>query len=182
MTSIPGAILGVLLDKKLEVYSTPIAFHWAPLLVGGCLILFGVVLWAVDRFVSRQDSIEKMTWAKSAGIGLAQAVALVPGVSRSGATITAGRGFGLSREAAARYSFMAALPIIAGAAVWGLKDVPLHTLFSLDWVLGFVASAIVSLLVVRWMLAYVRRHSLSLFMWYRIAFGIFVIALFFIRG
>lgn len=182
VTSIPGAIFGVLLDKKIEVYSSPAEFHAAPLIVGIALIVFGVLLWAVDRFVARQDPLTGMTWPKAAMIGLAQALALIPGVSRSGATMTAGRGLGLSREAVARYSFMAALPIIAGAAVWGLKDVGLSTLLSLDWVLGFVAAAISSLIFMRWMLGYVRKHSFSVFMWYRVALGVFVIGLFLIRG
>jgi undecaprenyl-diphosphatase len=97
--------------------------------------------------------------------------------------MTAGRASGLSREAVAKYSFMAALPIIAGAAVFGLKDVhPLSTLLSLDWVVGFVFSLISSVVLMRWMLDYVKRHSFSLFMWYRIALGVFVIALFLFRG
>jgi undecaprenyl-diphosphatase len=182
ITSIPGAIFGVLLDKKIEVYSDPAAFHWAPLMVGVALILFGVLLWAVDRYTRRAQPLEKMNWLRALIIGLAQAVALIPGVSRSGATMTAGRASGLSREAVAKYSFMAALPIIAGAAVFGLKDVPLSTLLSLDWVIGFVFSLISSVVLMRWMLAYVKRHSFSIFMWYRIALGILVIALFLIRG
>lgn len=181
VTSIPGAILGALFDAPLEKYSTPSLFHYAPLLVGGCLAVFGVVLWAVDRFVVSQEPIGSMTWGRSLMIGLAQAVALVPGVSRSGATMTAGRSLGLSREASARYSFLAAAPIIGGAALWGLRHVPLSTLLSLDWVLGFAAAAVSSFFFVRWMLAYVQRHSYSAFMWYRIAAGLCVIVLFFVR-
>jgi undecaprenyl-diphosphatase len=181
ITSVPGAILGALFDTPLEKYSTPSLFHYAPLLVGGCLALFGVVLWAVDRFVARQEPIGSMTWGRSLMIGLAQAVALVPGVSRSGATMTAGRSLGLSREASARYSFLAAAPIIGGAAVWGLRHVPLSTLLSLDWVLGFAAAAVSSFFFVRWMLGYMQRHSYSVFTWYRIVAGVCVIALFFFR-
>jgi undecaprenyl-diphosphatase len=182
LTSVPGAIFGVLLDKKIEKYSSPVDFHAAPLLVGGMLIVFGVLLWAVDRYTVRKQPIEKMNWLRALLIGLAQAVALIPGVSRSGATMTAGRATGLSREAVAKYSFMAALPIIAGAAVFGLKDVPISTLFSLDWAIGFVAAFISSVLLMRWMLSYVRDHSFSLFMWYRVALGLAVIALFLVRG
>jgi undecaprenyl-diphosphatase len=194
LTSFPGGVIGVLLDKPLERWSTPYIpgaqgtgldqefFRQAPLLLGVCLIVFGVVLWAADRFVARKDPLVAMTWWKALTIGVAQAVALIPGVSRSGSTMTAGRLVGLERETVARYSFMAAAPIIAGAAVWGLKDVPLHQLLSLDWVLGFVASAITSIIVMRWMLNYVKRHSFSVFMWYRIAFGILVIAVFFAHG
>jgi len=172
----------VLLDKKIEIYSSPADFHWAPLVVGLALILFGVLLWAVDKYTTRQQPLEKMNWLRALLIGLAQAVALIPGVSRSGATMTAGRATGLSREAVAKYSFMAALPIIAGAALFGLKDVPLSTLFSLDWVIGFVASLVSSALLMRWMLAYVKRHSFAVFMWYRIVLGVAVIALFLVRG
>jgi undecaprenyl-diphosphatase len=182
LTSIPGAIFGVLLDKKVEIYSSPLDFHWAPLVVGIALILFGVLLWAVDRYTTRHAPLEKMNWLRALLIGLAQALALIPGVSRSGATMTAGRASGLSREAVAKYSFMAALPIIGGAAVVGLKDVPLATLFSVDWVLGFTMALISSIVFMRWMLAYVRTHSFSVFMWYRIALGVFVIALFLVRG
>ncbi|NTW27856.1 MAG: undecaprenyl-diphosphate phosphatase [Coriobacteriia bacterium] len=181
-TSIPGAIIGVLFDSKIEKYSSPLEFHFAPLLIGVALILFGVLLWAVDRYVGRQDPLAKMTWGKAALIGLAQAAALLPGVSRSGATMTTGRALGLSRDATARYSFMAALPIIGGAALFGLRDVPLNQLLSLDWVLGFIAAAASSLLFMRLMLSYVRKHSFAVFMWYRIALGVFVIALFFLRG
>ena len=182
LTSVPGALFGVLLDKKIEKYSSPLDFHWAPLVVGIALIAFGVLLWAVDHYTVRKQPLEKMNWLRALLIGLAQALALIPGVSRSGATMTAGRATGLSREAVAKYSFMAALPIIAGAAVFGLKDVPLATLFSLDWVLGFLAALVSSVLLMRWMLAYVRKHSFALFMWYRVALGIFVIALFLVRG
>jgi undecaprenyl-diphosphatase len=193
LTSIPGALFGVAFDQKLERLSTPDVpgavpsgidaqtFHYAPLVLGIALIVFGIVLWATDRYVKRSDPLEKMTWLKALLIGVAQAVALIPGVSRSGATMTAGRLFGLEREAVARYSFMAAAPIIGGAALFGLRHVPLHTLLSLDWVIGFLAAAISSVIVMRWMLSYIRRHSFSIFMWYRVAFGVLVIAVFFLR-
>lgn len=194
LTSIPGALFGVLFDKKLESLSTPdvagqsatgidaATFHYAPLLLGVCLMVFGVVLWAADRYVTRKAPLETMTWATALLIGVAQAAALIPGVSRSGSTMTAGRLLGLEREAVARYSFMAAAPIIAGAAVFGLRDVPLAQLLSLDWVLGFAAAAVSSALCMRWMLGYVKRNSFAVFMWYRLAFGALVISVFFIRG
>jgi undecaprenyl-diphosphatase len=188
LTSVPGAVVGVAFESKLEHVSTPVipgvsdGFAYAPLLLGVALIVFGVILWAADRFVQRNEPLESMTWVTALTVGLAQAAALIPGVSRSGATMTAGRLMGLKREAVARYSFMAAAPIIGGAAIYGLKDVSLGTLFSLDWVLGFAASAVSSVLVMRWMLSYVRRNSFAVFMWYRIAFGVLVIVVFLIRG
>lgn len=194
LTSIPGGLIGVAFASRLEYLSTPdvpghsatgidaATFHYAPLLLGVCLIVFGIVLWAADHFVTRKDPLASMSWWRALLIGLAQALALIPGVSRSGSTMTAGRLVGLDREGVARYSFMAAAPIIAGAAVFGLRDVPLAQLFSVDWVLGFLAAAISSVLVMRWMLGYVRNHSFAIFMWYRIAFGTLVIAAFFLRG
>ncbi|MGV8082615.1 MAG: undecaprenyl-diphosphate phosphatase [Coriobacteriia bacterium] len=182
VTSIPGGLFGVLFEGKIEKYSSPVNFHYAPLIVGIALIFFGVLLWAVDRFSAGRKTFADMKVSDAGWIGLAQAAALVPGVSRSGATMTAGRALGLSRDTTARYSFMAALPIIGGAAIFGLRDVSLATLLSADWVLGFIASAISSLLLMRWMLAYVKRHSFSVFMWYRIVVGIGVIVLFFVRG
>ena len=194
LTSFPGGLVGVLLEKKLEFLSTPdvaghtatgldaATFHYAPLLLGVCLIVFGIVLWAADRFMPNERALTEMTFWSAFWIGVAQALALIPGVSRSGSTMTAGRLLGIEREAVARYSFMAAAPIIAGAVVFGLRDVPASQLLSVDWVLGFIASAITSVLVMRWMLGYVKRHSFAIFMWYRIAIGLFVIAVFFMRG
>lgn len=194
LTSIPGALFGVLLSDKIEYLSTPevagaaasgieaSTFHYAPLLLGVMLIVFGIALWAADHFVTREDPIVKLTWWKATLIGLAQAAALIPGVSRSGSTMMAGRLIGLKREEVARYSFMAAMPIIGGAVVFGLKDVAFSTLLSLDWVLGFASAAISSVLVMRWMLSYIRTRSFAIFMWYRIALGIFVIVVFFLRG
>ena len=200
LTSIPGAIIGVLFDSKIEVFSTPDtivngvsvasadSFHSAPLLVGIVLIAFGVLLWAVDRYTSRKQPLEKMNWLRAVLIGLAQAVALIPGVSRSGATMTAGRATGLSREAAAKYSFMAALPIIAGAAGYSLLKgltkglLPPALLVSPEFLIGLVASLISSALLMRWMLGFVKKHSFSVFMWYRVALGVAVIVLFLVRG
>jgi undecaprenyl-diphosphatase len=192
LTSIPAAVVGFLFETKVEYLSTPDvaghavgaygSFHYAPLLLGVCLIVFGVVLWAADHYVKRQNPLESMNWWTALLIGVAQAAALVPGVSRSGATMTAGRLLGIGRESVARYSFMAAAPIITGAVVFGLRGVPISQLLSVDWVLGFLAAAISSVLVMRWMLSYLKHYSFAVFMWYRIAFGTLVIGVFFLRG
>jgi undecaprenyl-diphosphatase len=176
LTSVPGAIFGVLLEEQIQT-----VFR-APWLIGCTLVAFGVLLWAVDRFATRAEPFEKMSWSRAAWIGLAQAAAIVPGVSRSGATMTTGRFLGLSREAIAKYSFMAALPIIAGGAVFGLRHVSIATLVSPEWVLGFAAALVSSVVLMRWMLVFVRKHSFAIFMWYRIALGVAVVALFLVRG
>jgi undecaprenyl-diphosphatase len=172
LTSIPGAIFGVLLDEKAAA-----AIH-NPLVIAGTLMAMGVVLWLVDTSVKRQEPIEDMTWLRSLGIGVAQAIAIIPGVSRSGVTITAGRGLGFSREAIAKYSFMAAFPIILGAGAWGLRKEHLATLFSLDWALGFLAAFVFSMIAMRFMLDYLRKHSFLVFAVYRLALGAVVILLF----
>jgi len=190
-TSVPGVIAGVLLEEKAQtVFRTP-------LLIAVALMLFGVLLWAVDKYVpqtgqvfsedsslkatTHHEPVDAITWRTAILIGLAQAAAIVPGVSRSGATMTAGRALRLSREATAKYSFMAAAPIILGGALFGLRHVPLAELFSADWMLGFVAAVLSSLLLMRWMLSYVKKRSLAVFTWYRIAAGLLVIAVSLLR-
>ena len=189
LTSVPGAIAGALLESTIERYSTPGtgpgAFQYAPLVVGAAIIFFGLLLWAVDTYAPDGEPMRQMTWIQALLIGLAQAAALVPGVSRSGATITAGRALGLKRDAIAKYSFMAALPIIGGAAVFGLRHVvttPSLSFFSPPWLVGFAAAAIASVLAMRLMLGWVREHSFAPFAIYRVVVGVLVIAVFFLRG
>jgi undecaprenyl-diphosphatase len=172
LTSVPGAIFGVLLDEKAQQAINN------PLVIAATLMVMGVVLWLVDSRGQRQQPLEQMTWQRSFGVGIAQAIAIIPGISRSGVTITAGRGLGFSREAIAKYSFMAAMPIILGAGVWSLRKVPLHTLLSVDWVIGFLAAFVFSMLAMRLMLNYLRKHSFLVFAVYRVALGVLVVVLF----
>jgi undecaprenyl-diphosphatase len=190
LTSVPGAIAGVLLENQVEAFETPahvvagqtVGFHYAPLIIGVSIIVFGVLLWAVDTYMPRGEEMRQMTWLQALLIGVAQMVALVPGVSRSGATITAGRALGLKRDAIAKYSFMAAAPIIGGAAVFGLRHVPIATLFSGIWLVGFLAAAVTSVAAMLLMLGWVRKHSFAPFAVYRVAVGLLVIVVFFVRG
>ncbi|MHB1341027.1 MAG: undecaprenyl-diphosphate phosphatase [Coriobacteriia bacterium] len=189
-TSVPGAIAGALLEEKAQtVFRTP-------LLIAASLMIFGVLLWAVDKYSPQtgqvaaaslanegdhHEPVDAMNWRTAILIGIAQAAAIIPGVSRAGATMTAGRAMKLSREATAKYSFMAAAPIILGGALFGLRHVPLAELFSTDWVLGFMAATVSSLLLMRWMLSYVRSHSFAIFMWYRIAVGLLIVVVWLLR-
>lgn len=182
LTSVPGALIGVAFESKVEFLAGPLLFHWAPLVIGVSIIVFGLVLWAVDTYAPTGEELDSMKWWQALTIGVAQAAALIPGVSRSGATITAGRALGIKRDAVAKYSFMAALPIIGGAAVFGLRHVPPTQLLSVDWVIGFTAAAVSSVLAMRLMLGWVRRHSFAPFAVYRVVVGLLVIALFVMRG
>lgn len=175
LTSIPGAIFGVLLESKAES-----AFR-APLLIAFNLVFFGIILWAADTYFAREKKMTDMKWPDALAIGLAQAVAIIPGVSRSGATITTGRALKYTREDAVKYSFMAALPIIAGAALFGLRHATAGEILSLPWVAGFLAAIISSIWAMKFLLKYVKTNNFNVFVWWRFALAALVVILFLIR-
>jgi undecaprenyl-diphosphatase len=177
VSAIPGAIIGKLLD------------HWAeenlraPLLIACTLGIMGVVLWACDRIGSKTRDLDQMTLGRSLVIGFAQSAALIPGVSRSGSTISVGLAQGFNREAIARFSFLMSTPIIFGAGLLKLPKM-LHEMHSgtsaVTWTglcAGFIASALVGTFVIRWMLAYLRTRSYAIFAGYRIVVALAVVAL-----
>jgi undecaprenyl-diphosphatase len=127
--------------------------------------------------VIRILSVDDLTWRDALKLGFAQALALIPGTSRSGATIIGGLFFGLSRKAATEFSFFLAIPTLIAAGAYELwKE---RALLSADdigmWSAGFIAAFISAFLCVRWLLRYISSHDFSLFAWYRIAFGLVVI-------
>jgi undecaprenyl-diphosphatase len=177
VSAIPGAIIGKLLDRWAEETLR------APLLIAGTLGVMGVLLWAADKVGRKERDLDEMTLGRALVIGVAQAAALVPGVSRSGSTITVGLLQDFKREPIARFSFLMSTPIIFGA---GLVKLPkmLHEMHAgtstVGWsglAAGFIASAIVGVIVIQWMLAYLRTRSYAIFAWYRIALALAVVAL-----
>jgi undecaprenyl-diphosphatase len=136
------------------------------------LALFAAILWFADRVPPRR-STEELGWRGALGVGIAQGLALMPGVSRSGVTITAGRFLGLDRDQAARLSFLLLVPIVFGAAALkGVKDVALEGLPPGSvgpFVIGMLAAAVVGVAAIWGLLGYVRRHTYSLFVLYRLA-------------
>jgi undecaprenyl-diphosphatase len=169
ITSVPGAVFGVLLEKKAE------GIFRSPLLIAAALALFGAVLWRADKRIEKRKRIEDLSIKDALVIGFSQAIAIIPGVSRSGATISAGRLLGLSREVAVKYSFMAALPIILGAAAFGLRHVPVDDMLSAGWVGGFLAALGSSLWAMKFLLSWVRTRVLDIFVVYRVALAIVVL-------
>ncbi len=173
--TIPGGVAGFLLEKQAE------STFRSPFLIGAMMILIGVVMWMAERMGSRQRNLGAVTVADSLTIGTAQALALIPGVSRSGITITAGLFRNLDRVAAARFSFLLATPIIAGAAVKKLYDVIKHGGIPVDmhtpFALGIVVSGLSGLAVIALFLQFLQRRGLYFFIYYRLIFGIIVIAL-----
>lgn len=179
---LPAAVLGVLFSKKIKaVLFAPVPVALA--FIGGGLI----ILWLErkrqgvdehDASHARIHAVDDMTALDALKIGLAQAFALIPGTSRSGATIIGGMLFGLSRKAATEFSFFLAIPTLLGATVYSLykarEDLSLADLpmFSL----GTVAAFISAFFCVRWLLRYISSHNFNAFAWYRIAFGLMILA------
>jgi undecaprenyl-diphosphatase len=175
---IPAAALGFLFGKHIKA----VLFHPVPValaFIGGAL----VILWAERRQKARPHSVrvtdvDAMSWQDALKVGVAQAFALIPGTSRSGATIIGGMLFGLSRKVATEFSFFLAVPTLVAAGGYSLwKD---RALLSMDdlpmFTLGFVVSFASALLCIRWLIRYVSRHDFVPFAWYRIAFGLVVLA------
>lgn len=174
LSAIPGALVGALAGGFItEHFGQP----WQ---IAGFLAAFGVLLWWVDRRSRQATGYEDMRGSQVAAMAVAQALALMPGVSRSGVTITAGRALGVSRDAAARFSFLMSLPIILGAGVYSalsLGDGAGLAGQEAQFVVGILASAVSGALAVFGVLSFLRRHTLGAFMWYRLAAAAFIVLL-----
>ncbi len=171
IATIPGGIAGLLLEKKAEA-----AFR-APALTAAALIVMGAVLWIVDARASRNKKIESFTNLDALLVGCAQAVALIPGVSRSGATITAGRALGFDRESAATFSFLMSMPIIAAAAVLKVPKALAQGGVTLPLAVAVITAALSSAVAINVLLRFVKNRGLGVFALYRFALGAAVLAL-----
>ncbi len=174
--SVPGAAIGFLLEKRAEE-----AFR-APWIIATAMLVMGILLFIVDRSAKQSRTIETMGFGDAVLIGLSQAMAIVPGVSRSGATITAARGMSLDRQAAARFSFLLAIPIVAGAALLKVPKL-LHSHDpKLPLLIGIVTAAVSGYLALDVLLKWVRTRSYLPFVIYRVLFAVGVFSLFYARG
>jgi undecaprenyl-diphosphatase len=173
--TIPIGIFGLIFKDQIENGARSLY------LIGAALILFGLVMLAAERAARQDRGIESMTARDGFVVGIAQALALVPGVSRSGATISAGLFLGLDREAAARYSFLLSTPAIVLSALFELKGVASgdsHTDASaFDLIVATILAFVVGYWSIAFLLRYVARHSLRAFVAYRVALGALVLAL-----
>jgi undecaprenyl-diphosphatase len=177
--SIPVGVAGLVFNKQAET-------TWrSPFIMGGMLIAVGVLMYLAENAGRQQRDLSSVNLPDAVTIGVAQALAVVPGTSRSGITISAGLFRNLTRESAARFSFLLSTPAIAAAAAKALYDMHkkggLHGLMHTDFLVGVAVSTITGCLVISWFLHYLRRGGLRPFVYYRIIFGIIVIALAFIR-
>ncbi len=173
----PAAIIGFLLHDKIE----ELLFN--PKTVAAALIVGGVGIIAIEQLHLRvkTDTMEKITWGQALGIGFAQCLSLIPGMSRSASTIMGGLVFGLNHAAAAEFSFFLAIPTIFAATVYSLLkridqlnagDV---TVFSI----GFIVSLLVAWLVIAAFMSFIKKHSFEAFGWYRIALGFVILGMMF---
>jgi undecaprenyl-diphosphatase len=176
IATIPGALIGLLLEKAAERALR------APPLIAVTLTVMGVLLYTIDRARPQQKPLEVISWRDSLLIGLAQACALVPGVSRSGATITMGRLLAFDRQAAARYSFLLSAPITLAAVVLKLPDILSIPRGEIDvFVIGTVVSGAVGALAIGFLLEYIRRAGFGIFAIYRVALAVVVALVYVLR-
>lgn len=172
--SVPAALVGALFGSTIE------ARLRSPGVVVVTLTVVALLFFWIERRSRGSRAMTDVTWRDSVGIGIAQAFALIPGVSRSGITIVAGLASGLQRAAAARFSFLLAIPAIAGAAVVELPALGRETLTMNDWgvlAVGAVAALVAGVASIRWFLRWLRVGTLRPFAWYRIALAASVVAI-----
>ena len=171
---LPLAVLGLLFGKFLKAHLFNAPTVATTFILGGF-----VILWAERReHAIRVRSIDEMTTLDALKVGIAQCFALIPGTSRSGATIIGGMLFGLSRQVATEFTFFLAIPTLGAASVYSLYKE--RALLSMDdlgmWAVGMIAAFVSAFLCVRWLLRYIATHTFVPFAWYRIVFGLAVLA------
>jgi undecaprenyl-diphosphatase len=174
--TIPGALAGLALEAQAE------STFRDPVLIAIALIVMGVILWLVDRAAPNARPLSSMRWLDALLIGLGQMFAIIPGVSRSGSTITAGRALKFSREAAAVFSFLMSAPITFAATVLKVPEAIRDTGISAPLIVGVLASAVSGWLAITVLLKLVARHGYGVFAAYRLVLGVAILALAFSRA
>ena len=165
LATIPGGIIGFLLDHFCS------GFLNRPIIIAIALIIMGIVLYVVDKKSKSTIDYEQMNLKQTFLIGFSQALAFVPGVSRSGITMTTARAMGIKREAAAKYSFLLSTPRVFAATVLKFSEF----VFDIPFIIGVIASFIVGLLVIKFLLKYLQKGSFKAFAIYRVIFGILIL-------
>ena len=170
VASIPGAVFGVLLDKYMEAFRSPA-------LIGVMLIIMGIVLFYADKLGRTEIKLEKMDLKRSFIIGFSQVLAIIPGVSRSGITMSIGRFIGIERESIAKFTFLLSTPIILGDALYHLKKIGSTHVDKLPFAVAVLTSAIVGLLSIKFLLDYLKKKGFGIFAIYRFVLGAAVIVI-----
>ena len=189
---IPAALVGALAESQIErLFHEPNAPHQVGAMIAMAVIiaLLGAALFLAERFARHLRSLKQVTLKDSLLIGLAQSLAIFPGVSRSGSTITAGLALGFEREATARFSFLLSAPIIAGAGVKSLWDIyqdwQAGVIAQGDLVLfpiGFIAAAVSGYLCIKYLLRFLQKNPTDIFVYYRWALAVLIVVVALVRG
>jgi len=175
IATIPGAFAGVLFEE----YAAGLLRH--PLSVAFTLSFFGVVLYFSDRVSKKTRTVGEMNMLDCIIIGISQAFAIIPGVSRSGITITGAMFRNLNREEAAKFSFLLGAPLIAGAGVFEARHLEYSAVMSLPFIAGVLASAVFAFLAIKFLLRFVRKSSYTVFVIYRLALAVLIAFLYLTR-
>ncbi|MBN1779229.1 MAG: undecaprenyl-diphosphatase UppP [Candidatus Buchananbacteria bacterium] len=179
IATIPGAIFGYLFENDIET------IFRSPMLIAITLILAGLLLFVADKYFEKIKQLNEIKLGSAIIIGLAQALALIPGVSRSAITIIAGLSQKMKREAAAKFSFLLSMPIIFGAGLKKLIDLTdQQSLTSAEWwvlFFGFISSFITGYFVIKYFLKFLQSHSFNVFVVYRLVLGFVILALILIK-
>lgn len=169
--TIPAGIIGLIFEHYLEGYLKQ------PLIVATALIVMGILLYVVDKKSKSEVSYENMTFKQAFLIGISQVLAFIPGISRSGATITVGRALRVDRESVAKYTFLLSTPIVLAATVLKIFDFQ----FSVAFFAGVLTSFLVGLVVIKFLMEFIKKRSFKVFAIYRVLLGIVVYITFFVR-
>lgn len=172
--TIPAGIAGLLFEKQAE------SSFRTPLVIGIALIVVGLIMWWGEAVTRDNESLKEVSLADAIIVGIAQAFAVIPGVSRSGSTMTAGLFRNMKRETAARFSFLLSTPIIAGAALkkgLEIRHEGLPADMRMPFLVGIIVSAIVGYIVIGWLIRYLEHRTFKVFVIYRVALGVVVLAL-----
>jgi undecaprenyl-diphosphatase len=174
LATIPGGIAGWLFERAADEQLR------SPVVVGPALIIVGLVMWAGERMGSENHDLGQVGLLDSIIVGVAQAFAVIPGVSRSGSTMTAGLFRGMNRATAARFSFLLSTPIIAGACfkkAWEIHHSGLPADMRIPFLLGIVVSAVVGYLVIAALIRFLERRTFTVFVVYRVVLGVIILLL-----
>lgn len=173
VATVPGAVLGFLLDDVVEN-----VFRQKIWLIATSLAVMGVLIYLGDKWASNHYKIETdfkhISLKQAFLVGLSQALAIIPGFSRSGTTILTARLMGLSKEAATKFTFLLSVPIIAGAAILKLGDLVIN----LETIIGIVTAFVVGIFSIKFLLNYIKKHDFSIFAIYRVIFAIIILVKF----
>lgn len=174
LATIPGALFGVLLDKYMEAFRNPA-------LIGAMLIVMGIILYTADKYGKSKIEIKETGMKRSLMIGISQVFAIIPGVSRSGITMTVGRSMGMTRESIARFTFLMSAPIILGDGLYHAKGLIHTTIDKAPFFTAMITAAIVGIFSIKFLLDYLKNRGFGIFTVYRLILGVAVIAVYFIR-